>query len=156
MYDQMNDLDTLIESKTTPEMEVAQRNAVLAKADSSLSKSERIRRHMEKNPAARTRDIVNALGVHGVTIADVGNVKSQLKRKAEAEAEKAATSKQAMAAANASAKKATPVLATTPEISIDHSIKLDVLEAGIEFVRKAGGINEAQYTLTMIRRIKSL
>jgi len=148
----MNDLDTLIDSVTTPEMEVAQRNAVLAKSDAPVSKSERIRRFMEKTPAARTRDIVDALEGFGVTIADVGNVKSQLKRKAEVEAEKAAKSKQAAAAA----KKATPAVTSPPEISIDHSIKLDVLEAGIEFVRKAGGINEAQYTLSMIRRIKSL
>jgi len=152
----MNDLDTLIDSVTTPEMEVAQRNAVLAKSDAPVSKSERIRRFMEKTPAARTRDIVDALEGFGVTIADVGNVKSQLKRKAEVEAEKAAKSKQAATAANAAAKKATPAVTSPPEISIDHSIKLDVLEAGIEFVRKAGGINEAQYTLSMIRRIKSL
>jgi len=152
----MNDLDTLMESVTTPEMEVAERNAILSKASSPMSKSERIRRFLDKTPAARTREIVEALKEYGVTIADVGNVKSQLKRKAEKVKEKSVKTKQTTAAATVPARIAAPTATSQPEVSIDHSIKLDVLEAGIEFVRKAGGINEAQYTLTMIRRIKSL
>ncbi len=153
----MSDLDTLMDSVTTPEMEIAERNTVLSAMEPPMSKSSRIRQFLTKHPGKANREVAAELQKFGVTPADVAGVKTQLKRKAEKTQAKAAKSKPAAPSPAAAPVKAVPARSTgTSEISIDHAIGLDVLEAGIEFVRKAGGINEAQYTLTMIRRIKSL
>ena len=118
--------------------------------DQNLSKSERIRRYLGRHPEARNRDVVDALDRYGVTAGDVSNVKRQLRNKAE---ESPAPARPAAAAA--SSPSPSPVAdESTPEV--DASIRLDVLDAGIEFVRKAGGYNEAQYVLSVIRRIQSL
>jgi len=158
----MSDLDTLIESVTTPEMEIAQRNAIMTKPEMPVNKSEKIRDYLETNPNASTGDIVSKLAKFGVRTADVNNVRAQLKRRAEKGGSpqgKGTKAKSASAKPDADKAKEAPGNVGTGgklDAVIDHAIGIDVLEAGIEFVRKAGGVNEAQYMLTVIRRIKSL
>ena len=115
------------------------------------SKSERVREYIAEHPEARNKDIAAALVNFSVTAADVGNVKTQLRKKG---VRKRATATKSQAK-SAVATKSTP--ASSPkEAAIDGTIGLDVLDAGIDFINKAGGLNEAQYALNVIRRIKSL
>lgn len=113
-----------------------------------LSKSARVREFLEQHPGARNRDVAEALSSHGVTAADVANVKTQLKRKQE----KAGR----MVKPKANAKPAAEAPSTPASPQLDATIQIDLLEAGVEFIRKAGGINEAQHVLGMIRRIQQL
>lgn len=109
-----------------------------------LSKSARVREYLKEHPNARNKEVAKILSQYGVRPADVANVKAILKKKAELN----------------------PVAQTEPPSSapssnaasamIDASVQLDLLENGIEFVRKAGGVNEALHVLGVIRRIRSL
>lgn len=114
-----------------------------------ISKSSRVREFLEEFPESRNKDIADALAEYGVRAADVANVKAQLKKKADKKARNKATHAAANAAPAAAIK-----LAAVPDI--DATIELSLLETGVEFVRKAGGINEALHVLGVIRRIRSL
>ena len=116
--------------------------------DKPMSKSARVRQYLEEHPEARNKDVAEALAPHGVRPADVANAKAQMKRKAakEAPAKAAATPKSV----------ASKPAETAAEPTIDATIQLDLLEAGMEFIRKAGGVNEAQHVLNIVRRIRSL
>ncbi len=142
----MNDLNSLVDEavKSAPPA------VVTAKSASGMNKSQRVREYLKKNPEARNKDVADALSDFGVTPADVGNAKSQLKKKA--------SKKRTPSAPKSNQGAAKPMVAAsaTKEASLDAKIGLDVLDAGIEFVNKAGGLNEAQYALNVIRRIKSM
>ena len=116
--------------------------------DKPMSKSARVRQYLEDHPEARNKDIAEALAPHGVRPADVANTKAQMKRKA------AKNSPPKPAAAAASVAPKSPESSSEP--TIDATIQLDLLEAGMEFIRKAGGVNEAQHVLNIVRRIRSL
>ena len=113
-----------------------------------VSKSARVREFLEQHPEARNKDVAEALSGYGVRAADVANVKANLRKKAE-KAGKASKPK----ASKQEAPKKEPAAA---DPVIDASIQLDLLEAGVEFVRRAGGLNEALHVLGVIRRIRSL
>ena len=130
--------------------ETAKREAELA-AEASLSKSERIRRYMKENPEARNVDIAEALTEHGVTAADVASVKTQLKKKEEKRG-----ALHSRNGSTASAKAAPASGSPAAEVAIEAQVGLDVLEDGMEFIRKAGGMNEAQHILNVIRRIRAM
>ena len=134
--------------------EIAKREAELA-AEANLSKSERIRRYMKENPEARNVDIAEALGEHGVTAADVASVKTQLKKK-----EEKRSGTHARNGSNGSAKphavNGGSSLSASADAAIEAQVGLDVLEDGMEFIRKAGGMNEAQHILNVIRRIRAM
>ena len=150
----MSDLNSLIDNQSasaqaaTSTSEAESSPATVSEPKKKISKSERIRQYMRQYPEARNKDISAALAQHGVTAADVGNVKTQLKQKAAKERQAASTT--------ATRETSTAAIGTGPQTGSDATIGMDVLEAGVEFIRKAGGINEAQYTLTLIRRIRSL
>lgn len=114
-----------------------------------ISKSARVREHLKRNPEARNVDVAKALEVYGVTSADVANVKAQLRKKATKKGAKS-TGK------TAAAKMASAEKATKPDPEVNVTIQLDLLEAGVEFIRKAGGVNEALHILGVVRRIRSL
>jgi hypothetical protein len=133
----MNDLNSLVESATKSS------GHLLSAKREVLSKSERIRQYLDRNPEARNKDVVDALKEFKVTPADVSNAKAQLKKKG---------AKQ-KSSGKVEAKTTVP---KKPEVVLDATINLDILDAGIEFINKAGGINEAQYALNVIKRIKSL
>ena len=117
-----------------------------------VSKSARVREFLEQHPEARNRDIAEALSSFGVTAADVANVKTQLKRKQKKAGRMVKPNAKTKPAAEASS---TPASApASPQL--DATIQIDLLEAGVDFIRKAGGINEAQHVLGMIRRIQQL
>lgn len=114
-----------------------------------LSKSARVREYLAAHPHAQNKDVASALSGYGVRPADVANVKAILKRKAAKASGKAATTATAKPAAK-------PVSETAAAAQIDATIQLDMLEAGIEFIKKAGGVNEAQHLISVISRIRSL
>ncbi len=148
----MNDLNALVETA----VKSAPHNAPKPSAtnEAAISKSERVRRYLIQHPESRNKDVVQALAKFGVTVADVGNAKNQLKKKAS----KSAQGKRTATVVKSNADKAsTAKIPSEPKpVILDASIGLDVLEAGIEFINKAGGLNEAQYALNVIRRIKSI
>ena len=150
----MSDLNSLIDNQSAPAPAASSTPATesspatASEPKKKISKSERIRQYMRQHPEARNKDISAALAQHGVTPADVGNVKTQLKQKA-------AKERQAVSPTPRT-ETSTAAIGTAPQTDSDATIGMDVLEAGVEFIRKAGGINEAQYTLTLIRRIRSL
>ncbi|MFG0265073.1 MAG: hypothetical protein ACF8AM_07945 [Rhodopirellula sp. JB055] len=121
-------------------------------AEPAMSKSERIRRYIQAHPEARNTEIVAALEEHGIKYQDVGNVRSQEKRKA---AKKAAPSKRRRppTASPAAATPAGP--ASTPTAS-SNSVSMEALQAGADFVKQAGGIDQAQAILDLIRQIHSV
>ena len=155
------DLDTLVESAPKPA-------AKSGKNGKDLSKSERIRRFLSDHPESRNKDVAEALASHGVKPADVGNVKQQLKKKAEKGNTGAGPSRRgrppktgagaaAKAIAGAKESNETPIGSlSNGNNSLDVAIGLDVLDSGIEFVKKSGGVSEAMYALNVIKRIKSL
>lgn len=114
----------------------------------TVSKSQRVRDFLEQHPEARNRDVAEALASHGVRAADVANVKANLKKKAG----KAKVKKVSRSAATPKAAAAT----STEPATVNASVPLDLLDRGIEFVRVAGGLNEAQHLLNVIKRIKNL
>ncbi len=156
-----HDLDTLVDSAPKPSPKAN-------KSGKGMSKSERIRRYLSDNPEARNKDVAEALAGHGVKPADVGNVKQQLKKKAEGGMSGTGPSRRgrppktgagAAAKAMAAAKDSndSPIGSMSGgNSSLDVAIGLDVLDSGIEFVKKSGGVSEAMYALNVIKRIKSL
>ncbi len=147
----MIDLNSLVdEAAKTAGIDVSALDSSATKSK-NLSKSKRVREYIAKNPEARNKDIADALAKYSVTAADVGNVKTQLKRKAATKGSTAGKLPTKMAAESKSSPAPKP-----KDVTIDATIGLDVLDAGIEFINKAGGLNEAQYALNVIRRIKSL
>jgi hypothetical protein len=134
--------------------ETAKREAELA-AEAGLSKSERIRRYMKENPEARNVDIAEALGEHGVTAADVASVKTQLKKKEE---KRGATHVRSGSNGSNGATKTQAIngITASADAAIEAQVGLDVLEDGMDFIRKAGGMNEAQHILNVIRRIRAM
>lgn len=126
-----------------------------------LSKSERIRRFLRQHPEARNRDVVEALLAYGVTAADVGNVKNLLRKKEgggkPAKGMRGGKGRVAPQAKDAPVKAAVPapgagrgVAAATAEFGFDS------IEAGVEFIQKVGGLDEAQQILNLIRQIRSI
>lgn len=126
-------------------------------AGETISKSERIRRFLSEHPEARNRDVVGALASFGVSAADVGNVKSQMKKKASGQRRQRRKANEAAKAVASTPK----VEAQTPEKNealkdVNSGLGIDIIEAGVDFIRRAGGINEAQYVLNLIRQIRSM
>lgn len=125
-----------------------------------ISKSQRVRDYLEANPEARNKDIAAALDSYGVSPADVANTKAQMKKRAAKNGHQ--TALLVAAGSNGSSNGAhavavAPVAASAASLpEIDATVQLHLLEAGVEFVRKAGGINEAQHILGVIRRIRTL
>jgi hypothetical protein len=120
--------------------------------DAQMSKSQRVRDYLEEHPEARNKDIADALEKYGVRPADVANTKAQMKkREAKSGKKKPSASKEKLSAAAIA--EAKPV-ATLPEIEV--AVQLHLLEAGVEFVRKAGGVNEALHVIGVIRRIRTM
>jgi hypothetical protein len=141
----MNDLNSLVdEAAKSAGVDIS---SVSSTSSKNKSKSERVREYIAKHPEARNKEIAAALAKYSVSAADVGNVKTQLKKKAGKNASPAKSQSEAKPSSPSVAKK---------DVLIDATIGLDVLDAGIEFINKAGGLNEAQYALNVIRRIKSL
>lgn len=143
----MTDLDSLVEDAA----KIAGIDVSSLDSSKTKSKSERVREYINKHPEARNKDIATALAEYSVTAADVGNVKTQLKKKGDKK-RSTATKSQAKTASETKL----PTAPSPKDITLDATIGLDVLDAGIEFINKAGGLNEAQYALNVIRRIKSL
>jgi len=114
----------------------------------SVSKVQRVRDYLGQNSAAKSRDVVTALTKFGVTSADVANARNAMKKK----------SKKAKRRSSKSASKPTQGRSSSAQsrVSIDARIEVDLLDMGIEFVQKAGGMNEAQHILNLISRIRSL
>jgi len=151
----MNDLNGLLEQAIEDNGSTPTESAVTTKQE--LSKSGRIRLYMKQHPGVRNKDIVKALSHHGIKAADVANVKSQMKRKAAKQAGKSAGTSKTAVTATAGTRATTPAPADVATVAtIDATVGLDVLEEGMEFIRKAGGINEAQHVLNLIRRIRSM
>jgi hypothetical protein len=120
--------------------------------DAQMSKSQRVRDYLEEHPEARNKDIADALAKYGVRPADVANTKAQMKkREAKLEEQQSSVRKKKVTSAAVSEAKPAVVL---PEI--DASVQLHLLEAGVEFIRKAGGLNEALHVIGVIRRIRSM
>ncbi|WDQ17432.1 hypothetical protein [Rhodopirellula sp. P2] len=117
----------------------------------AMSKSERIRRYIQAHPEARNTEIVAALEEHGIKYQDVGNVRSQEKRKA---AKKSAPAKRRPAAA----KPEVALPASTPSTPTPKpgAVSMETLQVGAEFVKQAGGIEQAQAILDLIRQIQSV
>jgi hypothetical protein len=107
------------------------------------SKAKRIREYLDKNPGARNKDAVEALGDYGVTAADVANVKSHQKR-TEGKTRKAAPAAKAKAEASSS----------TVLTSNGPTINWKELEAGVAFVKAAGSVQRAKHLLIIIDQIK--
>lgn len=123
----------------------------LPEEDKTMSKSARVREYLSEHPEARNRDVAEALSQYGVKAADVANVKANLRKKEAKAGKSSKPAKSSSAASPSSGKSEADAVAM-----IDASIQLDLLEAGVEFVRKAGGVNEAQHVIGVIRRIRSL
>ena len=147
----VSDIDTLVTSGSVmtgtplPEYPIDQEES----GDKPVSKSARVREYLEANPEARNKDVASALQQYGVKGADVANVKAQLRRKAEKDARLNEYSRpQSKPTASASE--------AVESNELDVSIQLDQLDAAVAFVKKAGGINEAQHLLRVISRIRSL
>jgi len=114
----------------------------------SISKVQRVRDYLGQNSAAKSRDVVTALTKFGVTSADVANAKTALKKKGKKTKRRSTKS--------ASKRAQSKPRSAQARVSIDARIELDLLEKGIEFFDKAGGMNEAQHVLNLINRIRSL
>ncbi|MEM6691001.1 MAG: hypothetical protein AAF664_16355 [Planctomycetota bacterium] len=146
----MNDLDTMVQDIAESTGRVLPTEAE-AKSEKKITKSQRIRDYFEDNPEIRNKDVVAALGHFGVTAADVANVKAAVKRKT-------AKKQSQVKRVSQPPQNGTPQSTTTPFSEEDDSVAigLDVLEMGIEFVKKSGGISEAMYVLNVIKRIRSI
>ena len=107
------------------------------------SKAKRIRDYLDKNPGARNRDAVDALGEYGVTTADVANVKSHQKR-SENTPRKSVTSTKTKSESTSS----------TALSNSGPTINWNELEAGVAFVKAAGSVQRAQHLLIIIDQIK--
>jgi hypothetical protein len=112
------------------------------------SKAKRIREYMDNHPEARNKDIVDALGTHGITSADVANVKSHIKRN-EAKSSKKTSASKPKADATASSTSTTAMTSTGPTINWRE------LDAGVAFVKAAGSVQRAQHLLIIIEQIKA-
>jgi transposase len=147
----MSTLEQLIEDSARARgVDMAANDRLIMQNHKKISKSARARDYIESNPNASRHEVAGALQIYGVTMADVANAKAALKKKNNKK--KAVRTKPATADAAVAKPDAKP--AADP--SIDATIQLDLLEAGVEFIRKTGGINEAQHILSVIRRIRSL
>lgn len=148
----MSTLEQLVEDSARARgIDMAANDRLRMQNDKKISKSARARDYIESNPDASRQEIVSALEIYGVTLADVANAKAAIKRKSEKK--KVTKSKAASAPSSVAEKSQTkPAMAG----SVDATIQLDLLEAGVEFIRKSGGINEAQHILSVVRRIRSL
>lgn len=129
-----------------------------AKGDESMSKSERVRRYLADHPEARNKDVAEKLAQYGVTAADVGNVKAQLKKKGGSVrgSKRASTATPAASKPQAATAAAKPAASNSAVDDLNAELGFDVIEAGVEFVKKAGGLNEAQHVLNLIRRIRNI
>jgi hypothetical protein len=143
-----NDLMDLIdqERKNSPE---PPRPVPRQPSSSAISKSERVRRYLRENPNKRNVEVVEALRQFGVKSADVANVKAAQRRKVA----------KGKGAAREAVSKDKPAKAAAPAagpVELEAKIDVDLLELAVEFVRKAGGMNEAQHVLNLVRRIRAL
>ncbi|WP_233215305.1 hypothetical protein [Rhodopirellula bahusiensis] len=120
----------------------------------TMSKSERIRRYIQAHPEARNTEIVAALEEHGIKYQDVGNVRSQEKRKAAKKAAPAKRRRPAVATPEVAPPASTP--AVPPMATAPDAVSMETLQAGAEFVKQAGGIDQAQAILDLIRQIQSV
>lgn len=131
------------------------------------SKSQRIREFMADRPEARNRDIVEALGEYGVTAADVSNVRTQLRKKAEKQ-QKAKTRVESSAAprspvASRAARASAPVVARGGATAANSGstpaageIAMTEIEAGLTFIEQVGSIERARQVVDLIARIRDI
>lgn len=148
----MSTLEQLIEDSARARgVDMAANDRLIMQNTKKISKSARARDYIESNPDASRKDIVAALEIYGVTMADVANAKAAIKKKNE---KKKVPKAKPTSSMNSVATKSETKPASQP--SIDATIQLDLLEAGLDFIRKSGGINEAQHILSVVRRIRSL
>jgi hypothetical protein len=142
--------------------------------DAARSKSQRIRDYLSDHPQARNRDVVDALSAYGVRAADVANVKTIDKKKADSQPTTDAKSpkikapkgsKKQSGSGPRAAKPAKPAAArdntkpvATPAASskTNGELVMSDLEAGLAFIAQAGGIEKAHQVLELIARIRSV
>ncbi|MGB7325551.1 MAG: hypothetical protein WBD31_11825 [Rubripirellula sp.] len=137
--------------------------APVEKQTPTISKSQRIRDYIAANPEARNKDIVTALDSFGIKVGDVASVKSKLKQQADKPAAKRrgrpkGPKKSGSKGASVSSPTKSTMNPARPASATptDATVGIEVLEECVEFIRKAGGINQAQNALDLIRRIRSL
>lgn len=148
----MSTLEQLIEDSARARgVDMAANDRLTMQNTKKVSKSARARDYIESNPNASRKEVAAALEIYGVTMADVANAKAAIRKKND---KKKLTKAKPTSATNAVAAKSDAKPASAP--SLDATIQLDLLEAGVEFIRKSGGINEAQHILSVVRRIRSL
>lgn len=126
---------------------------------SSKSKSQRIREYLAEHPEARNRDAVEALASYGVTAADVANVKTQLRKKAEkqksAKARVHPTAAPSASTAPAPSRTAAAAPAATPAMGAGE-LAVGEIEAGLAFIENAGGLQRARQIIDLIARIREV
>ncbi|TWU59453.1 hypothetical protein Poly51_22410 [Rubripirellula tenax] len=166
--DDSND-QTVVESGSTG------RHKSAGKGNPMISKSQRIRDYLEANPGARNIDVVAALSGYGVKVGDVASVKVKQRKQA---GKPVAKRRGRPKGSTKSKTKATKVVgddntasldssttsirsarrsrATSPTNDSDAVVGIELLEAAVEFVRLAGGIDKAQEAMALIRRIRAL
>jgi len=149
----MNASEQLFEPATEAKVLVMEQpDRTTTALEKPMSKSARVREYLKRTPEVRNVDISKALEDHGVTSADVANVRAQQRKKDE---KKKTKTKATVKTDSASASPQTATESkSNPEINA--TIQLHLLEAGVEFIRKAGGVNEALHILEIVRRIRSL
>ncbi len=151
----MSTLEQLVEDSARARgIDMAANDRLRMQSDKKISKSARARDYMESNPNASRNEVADALEIYGVTLADVANAKAAMRRKAERKSSPKTT--KAKRAKSTVATDAKPESKAAANVTVDATIQLDLLDAGVEFIRKAGGINEAQHILSLVRRIRSL
>ena len=138
-----------------------------------MSKSRRIREYLEAHPDARNRDVVTALEPFGVKAADVANVKAQQKQRSGAEPAAAADGQPDAKAApvakrgrpkgarKARSASATPAPAAKRTSSAARAtspaeIGLSEVDAAIQFIEQAGGIERARQIIDLVDRIRQM
>lgn len=133
-----------------------------ADTGSEKSKSQRVREYLAEHPDARNRDAVEALSSHGVTAADVSNVKMQIRKKAEkqksAKARVQSTAAPRSASEHAPRRPAAPAPASSATKSTPPAseVAMGEIEAGLTFVEKVGGIERARQIVDLIARIREV
>ncbi len=172
--DATSKLPTTADSEMTTPSQSLPSSTVPSEADASVSKSQRIRNFLTEHPDARNKDVVDALSDYGVKAADVANVKTIDRKKADspsASDTKAPKIKATKAPKKQSgsgpraAKSAKPPATredskplTSPAVSVKPAaeVVLSDLEAGLAFIEQTGGIEKAQQVLELIARIRSV
>jgi len=121
----------------------------ISKPDAStkkINKSELIREYIAKHPKSGNKDIAEALAPQGINYGAVANVRQQLKTKSGAQpAGKRGRPAGSKSKASKTVKRAKPAA----------SGALGSLEAAINFIQEAGGIDQAKAAIDTIEKIKA-